>query len=245
VTAPGGTLHTIEILGPSSLEAWKESYDVLFTALIMLDVVRRPQLAAYRAKICALHAQYGPRCWALLYQADVRCRSEHMELVRFRLLSKHNAAMTAGNPTTFDTAHPWDATWGAAVMDADFWKEEFEVNALLILTGAARIADTLGADAPTEGASSSEMPKTPGKAQPKAQAAKGNATCRNYNFGTCHGNTCPGGHGKHICSICGSPKHPAVDCPRVNNKGAPKDDDGSKKGKNGNRNNWGKKDKRK
>jgi hypothetical protein len=247
VTAPGGTLHTVEILGPPTLEAWKESYDVLFTALIMLDVVRRPHLAAYRAKICALHAQYGPRCWALLYQADVRCRSEHMELIRFRLLSKHNAAMTAGTPSTYDTMHPWDATWGAAVVDTDFWKDEFETNAMLIRTGAARISDALGTDALTDphAACSSDMPMTTGKPQPKAEASKKNPICKNYNFGTCHGTTCPDGHGKHSCSICGSPKHPAVGCPRVNNKGAPRNDEGSKKGKNGNRNNWTKKNQRK
>ena len=52
VQGPGGTLRTVEILGPSTLTEWKESFDVLYTALIMVDAVRRPQLDAYRAKIC-------------------------------------------------------------------------------------------------------------------------------------------------------------------------------------------------
>ena len=244
VTAPGGTLHTVEILGPGTLEAWKESYDVLFTALIMLDVVRRSNLSAYRAKICALAAQYGPKCWALLYQADVRCRSEHMEITRFRLMQKHNAAMTAGTPTTFDTSHPWDSVWAAVVIDNDFWKDEFEVDAILIRTGAAVVTDALGADAPTEGASSWEA-KQQHKPQPKAAAAAAtkNTPCRNFNFGTCHGppgQPCPHGLGKHICSVCGSPKHSASGCPRIS-KG-----EGVKKGGKGEKGerNWGKYDKK-
>jgi hypothetical protein len=122
ITSPGGTLHSVEILGPPCLEEWKQSYDVLFTALIMLDCVRRPALAAYRAHICQLHAQYGPRCWALLYQADARCRSENMERLRSQLLTKHNAAVTTGLPSTFDTSHPWDSVWAAATTDKVFWR---------------------------------------------------------------------------------------------------------------------------
>jgi hypothetical protein len=54
-----GTWRNVEILGPGTFEAWLESYDCLTTALIMLDVVRRPRLASYRAHIIRLHIQYG------------------------------------------------------------------------------------------------------------------------------------------------------------------------------------------
>ena len=39
-----GSYKTVEVLGPASFEAWCESYEVLSTALLMLDVVRRPRL---------------------------------------------------------------------------------------------------------------------------------------------------------------------------------------------------------
>jgi hypothetical protein len=216
VTAPGGTMHTIEILGPPNLEAWKESYDCLYTALIMLDAVRRPSLDAYRAKICSLHALYGPRCWALLYQADARCRSEHMERLRYIALAKHNAAITAQMPSSFDTARPWDTVWQEAVKDTEFWDAEFKDYALLIRSGTTRVIDHLGEDA-SIAQSSSDLPMQPNRpSQPKAQpkaAAKG--VCKNFNQGKCHGTTCPRGHGKHVCTICGGTRHGAANCPQV------------------------------
>jgi hypothetical protein len=222
VTAPGGTMHTIEILGPPTLEAWKESYDCLYTALIMLDAVRRPALDAYRAKICSLHAQYGPRCWALLYQADARCRAEHMERLRFIALAAHNAAIAAQQPSTFDTSRPWDTVWHMAVKDTEFWETEFKDFALFIRTGTIRTLDVLGNDASIAQSSTDDhhagpaafqrpKPQQP-KAQPKANA-KG--VCKNFNQGKCHGASCPRGHGQHKCSICGAPKHGAVNCPQV------------------------------
>ena len=64
-----GSYRTVEILGPASFEAWCESYDVLCTAFIMLNVVRRPRLEAYRSHIQELSQLHGPQGWKLLYQA--------------------------------------------------------------------------------------------------------------------------------------------------------------------------------
>ena len=244
ITTAGGVLHNVEILGPATLEEWKECYDVLFTGLIMLDCVRRPALANYRAHIIKLHQQFGPRCWALLYQADSRCRAENMDRLRYQLLAKHNAALASGQPTSFDSTRPWDSVWQAAVEDKEFWNEEFERHAIMVVTNSIPLNATLGTDAtvlPSTSATpaaSSGQPKNPG-AQPKAKAeAKG--LCRNYNAGSCLGASCSKGYGKHACSICGSPKHGAFQCPRLN-KGQPAQEDGSSKGKkrqwgNGNRN---------
>jgi hypothetical protein len=220
VAAPGGAMHTVEILGPPDLATWKESYDCLFTALIMLDAVRRPQLAAYRAKICALHATYGPKCWALLYQADVRCRAERMDTLRYQLQAKHNAAIAQGIHSTFDTARPWDSVWAAATVDTEFWDTEFKNDALMIRTNTVQLKDVIGTDA-TVLPPSAPGPLVAGpyvqretrpKATPKAQ---GKGVCSGYNRGTCHGTSCSQNAGKHICSICSNPKHGATNCPRV------------------------------
>ena len=235
-------MRNVEIMGPPDLATWKESYDCLFTALIMLDALRRPALAAYRSHICTLHAQYGPKCWALLYQADARCRSEHMDRLRYTLLAKHNAALTAGTPTTFDTARPWDSVWAKAATDHEFWEQEFRMHALMIVTSTMRIVDALGNDAPIEnsGAASSAQQHLAQKptAQPKQAAArqpKNDAICRNFNAGSCTGTSCKAGHGKHICSICTSPKHGAYNCPKIA-KGAKTSDEGSRKeGRNWNK----------
>jgi hypothetical protein len=222
IQTAGGVFHNTEILGPATLELWKESYDCLFTALIMLDAVRRPQLAAYRSKICLLHAQYGPKCWALLYQADVRCRCELMDTLRYRLQAKHNADLAQGLPSTFDTTRVWDSVWGAAVLENTFWDEEFKHWALMIVTGTARCADVVEHDAAIAASASSaalvpgtveHRPKPAAKAT--AAAKKREGVCAQFNKGSCSGKTCPRGGGKHQCSICSQPSHGAHACSRV------------------------------
>ena len=107
-----GAFNQVELFGPPTLEAWLASYDVLATALLMLDAVSRPKLAAYRKKISTYHAQYGgPKIWHLLYQADVRCRQEHMEALNYRLAAAHTAAVSHFPPliSTYDVPRPWDS----------------------------------------------------------------------------------------------------------------------------------------
>jgi hypothetical protein len=243
ITVPGGTMKSVEILGPPDLATWKESYDCLFTALIMLDVVRRPALAAYRAHIISLHEQYGPKCWALLYQADARCRAEHMDRLRYLLLARHNAALMSGQLTDFDVQHPWDSVWAKAATDTEYWEQEFRRHALMIVTSSMRIVEALGTDAQVSncGATSSAQPfAAPNATRPTKPAAKGQpktGICRNFNAGSCPGNTCSKGHGQHICSICTSPNHGASKCPKIN-KGTPAQD--TREEKRG----WGKDKKR-
>jgi hypothetical protein len=261
IITAGGTLHNTEILGPATLELWKESYDCLFTALIMLDAVRRPQLAAYRAKICLLHAQYGPQCWALLYQADVRCRSELMDTLRYQLQAKHNATLAQGLPSAFDDTRPWDGVWAAAVLNTEFWDEEFKHWALMIATKSARTADVVENDAAIASASSHSTLVTGPAWEHKARATpkvagkpKKEGVCAPFNKGSCSGNTCSRGLGKHQCSICSQASHGAFACPRVGQdpKQAPGNDKarddqfGKKRGdgwKNRGKNDWNKKHK--
>jgi hypothetical protein len=182
-----------------------------------------PTVIAMKARYIQLHAQFGPRCWALLYQADARCRSENMERLRFQLLTKHNKAVKAGLPTTFDTTHPWDSVWAAAVKDRDFWEQEFSRHALMIATNTLAVEQTLGDDARVMGANSAPASSYTGqptkKPNPKAASAPQKAAvCRNFNVGSCLGLTCGSGYGKHICTLCGSPKHGAFECPRIRKK---------------------------
>ena len=69
---------------------------------------------------------HGPSGWALLYQADVRCRQEWMDSIRTRLLLAHTTAIALHQPTTFRADKPWDSVWEAAIQDDKFWKREFE-----------------------------------------------------------------------------------------------------------------------
>jgi hypothetical protein len=238
---PGGTLRMVEILGPATLVEWKQSYDVLYTALIMLDAVRRPQLDQYRARICLYHAQYGERTWALLYQADVRCRQELMGRTRHRLEAAHNTAITAGKLSDFDTARPWDSVWKAVLADTEFWEVEYKTSALLIKAETIRPADVIGGDADiaAESAAASSafnhVPRIPPGHAPRANPVKTGGPknqlpiqrshtsdnppkpiCRAYNLGTCRakGLKCPAGNGDrvHVCYYCMGGNHMGKDC---------------------------------
>ena len=196
--------------------------------MVMLDAVRSPSMSAYRNKICQLHAQFGPQCWALLYQTDVRCRSEFMDRIRYRLLARHNAAMqaTPARPSTFDTTRPWDSVWMEATADHDFWQEEFRHWATLIRTNTVPIKDTLGTDAtiaghfnPQQSLPQAPPANQPGRAQPKAKATANKGPCKAFNNGTCHGATCSNGYGRHACNKCGATDHGALQCGKEGNGG--------------------------
>eukprot|EP00971_Amphidinium_carterae_P052480 1033048-Amphidinium_carterae.1 len=61
------------------------------------------------------HELLGDKVWALQYQADTRCRQEHMEVIRKR----EKAAFDLGGCTSGWTPdRPWDITWKLAVEDA-------------------------------------------------------------------------------------------------------------------------------
>ena len=46
------------------------------TGLIQLDILSPSRIEAYADCIKAYDSRYGSVCWHLVYQADVRCRTE-------------------------------------------------------------------------------------------------------------------------------------------------------------------------
>jgi hypothetical protein len=238
---------------------------VLFTALVMIDAVRRPQLTAYRAKISLFLSQYGEKTLALLYQADVRCRQEFMPRLKLLLESEHNACIAAGRLSTYDTARPWDSVWKAAIsgnLASEFWDAEYKVSALLIGSQTSRLAQALGGDA--EVASSSHQPSRPATqptkptkpntppTRPNQPGPKGGLVaktetndnpprqiCRAYNAGNCKSmsNACLHGDRVHVCHFCLGTNHAGKDCHLLTGK------NGSAKAKAKARGNKGKKGK--
>ena len=77
-----GHLQEDELFGPPNLSGWKRIYAFLMSSLVILDAVSRRRLDDYRKHITQLHDLYGPDMWHVLYQAEVRCRAEHMEILR-------------------------------------------------------------------------------------------------------------------------------------------------------------------
>ena len=254
-----------EVLGPASFEAWCESYEVLSTALLMLDVVRRPRLIAYRNHIQEFAEMHGPQGWALLYQADVRCRQEWMESIRCRLQLAHTTALALGTTTSFRADKPWDSVWEAAVEDEKFWKREFERPAGKLSNFLAGVEG----DAPIHrGASSHSQPNLPNPPprqqqlppvqarQPQPQRASWRThndssppeeLCRGFQDGSCrigqgHHGQC--GRDKKLrqqCAICLGTRHGALQCPPGEKGGKHNQQGNQKRGQGGGKNQKGKK----
>jgi hypothetical protein len=74
VLGPDGTLIKQEMRGPPTIEHWVACFEVYRTAMIMLDAADPPSLKVYGDHIAGLAKQFGPDCWALIYQADSRFR---------------------------------------------------------------------------------------------------------------------------------------------------------------------------
>ena len=239
-----GQFCGVEILGPVSIEAWNECYDVLCTVLIMLNAVNRPVLARYREMVNSFHMQFGPKCWALLYQTEMRCRLELMEPIRHQLYLAHERALMAHQPSTYDVSRPWNSVWEHVVSSkqaTDYWHKVFETPAILISSGAISAWQPVAGDAPiAQGSgsqpSSSQQPARPPK-QPKGPKiikdtqTTGTQICEKFNQGKCKGQKCPHGR-RHVCSVCNKGSHTAAEC-RNNGKDNGKDNGWNKN--NGNR----------
>eukprot|EP00435_Cladocopium_sp_Y103_P055167 s446_g18.t1 len=142
-----GSLRTVELYGPPNFGAWLQSYNVLLTALVMVDAVDLGHLQTYRAHVERMAERYGPRVWSIVYQADVRCRLEQMERLKRKLVAENEAAVAAGGSTDYDEKRPWNAVWARATADESFWREEVNEPCMLILTKITTPGEVLDGDA--------------------------------------------------------------------------------------------------
>lgn len=145
-----GQLRQIEMLGPPTYEDWDKCYGILRTLLVMLRQVVLVRLDRYRTLIHDYAVRYGPKVWHIIYQADVRCRREHMERLRRIAVEESAATHAKGGWHPLDPTRPWDLVWLRAVDDVSFWRKELEEPAVLVLTHTASLSSMVHGDAPVE-----------------------------------------------------------------------------------------------
>ena len=142
-----GQLQTIELHGPPNISMWESCYNVLLNTLVMVDAVDLGALLSYKQRIIKLHDRYSPRIWPIIYQADNRCRLEHMERVRRNLQSAHEDAVARGSSTDYDDARPWNLVFRRVVADESFWRDQVVEPALLVLTRVTGLGEVIQGDA--------------------------------------------------------------------------------------------------
>ena len=131
-----GTWKRVELPGPPDFNSWWKAWLVLKTTLLLLQCVDSERLEHYGEFIRQLVEMYGPESWFLIYQADVRFRSEEMERIRrnAQILSETQSA-PENSRWGYDSERPWDWIWGAALGDTGrtFWDSEVHRPAVFFL----------------------------------------------------------------------------------------------------------------
>ncbi len=255
--APEGTWKRLELPGPPDFDSWGKSWLVLKCTFLLLGGFKPERLDLYGEHLRSFLTTYGPDCWFLIYQADVRMRSEHFERIRRRLQINFDTGLVEFG---FDPTVPWDAVFAAAVKDKEFWDSEIREKALLYLAkvntyrettqdGTSQIFGGLprGPAAslfpnkgqgqkrkfprqePSYGGGKRGGPQGQGKGGPQGQGGNKHETCNNWNAGRCQ-EPCPTNRA-HACARCGG-NHKKDQC--SSSPSGPSKPQGKNKGKNPN-----------
>lgn len=222
LNASTGEWSKKEAPGPPDVIAWEKAFRTYRVAMLLLQAIDSERIDAYIDHIKELHNRFGSECWGLIYRADVRMRSEHMERVKRDL----DASPQYG----YSSAAPWSAVFFAATKETEFWSKEVIIPGTLLLARGSP-----GHRSMREPASESSDGPTPGakkKSRGKKRKFRGDESifdstekiythnrknveiCKKYNAGKCGDGRpqgkCPNKR-SHQCNKCMGP-HPATKC---------------------------------
>ena len=164
------TFKQIEILGPPTIDDWLSSWQVFKTALVMLDVVDFGVLEDYEHNMKELHKIYGSATWLLLYQTDVRARSEHLSRIHLDQLTGHMQAQASNSASFYNPSRPWNSVYKALLRDEQFWQHEYARHALMIASRIRSPTEHVDGDAPVGGGASSGSLHAPAPTRKRPQA---------------------------------------------------------------------------
>ena len=102
------------------------------------------------------HSTLYDDAWFVLYNADVRMRSEQFERLRWKSERDHATAGTAGGASDYDPAKPWGTVFAMAVANEEWWNENLQRLAMLYLT-RIKSAPTAVEDGTAQPASSGSL----------------------------------------------------------------------------------------
>ena len=162
---PDGTQKRQIFLGPQCVQQWLMCWMVFECGMIMFGLADYDVLEAYRTFIIDLANQWGPKYWAIIYQADARMRRTGLESLRriaVQLLEDAVKAEQNGqrlyvprgalNPYDFNPKKPWNHCYRMAIHEhsahaRQFRKRQVERPCTMIMTRSDDINTYLDADA--------------------------------------------------------------------------------------------------
>ena len=127
-----GVLQTVQLYGPPTVCEWQTCCWAIFkTGSIVLQELSPSTLDLWEKVVTNHASRYGPETWALIYQAEVTARLEHMCRRRDGAAARVQAT-AAGGDLPFLPDSPWEWVFRETAHDTRFWRAELEEPALLI-----------------------------------------------------------------------------------------------------------------
>ena len=207
---PNGAWQRNILPGPSTFDLWWASYRVLRCALLLLEAVPPEVLDAYGEFIREQNQAYGNDAWFLVYQADVRMRSEQFDRLRRRAERQHQLEQADSFQSHFDPAKPWATVFHLALADKMWWDEHLHRPVVMFLAkirSRAQVCD----DGTTQPALAS-IDGPPGRSGGRNNN-NNNSTRRNNRSRTPRRQQQPGGGSSTITTARGKPFCTAYNSP--------------------------------
>jgi len=161
-----GSWKTTEQPGPPDFQSWWKSWNVFKTTMLLLGAAKPAQLDSYAEHIRKQIEDYGQTCWSIVYQADVRMRSEEFDRIRRRLSIAYFKLDQSGRAlSVFQPIDPWNTIFQEAHPDSShssdrFWQVEIKDKCNAFLTHVRSWAQVM--DDGTHGTSSGNTGTFPG-----------------------------------------------------------------------------------
>ena len=239
-----GNWQRRELPGPPNFGVWWASYRVLRTGFLLLEASPPEPLDNYGEKIREFHGTYGAECWFIIYDADIKMRSEHFP--RLRRHAENGEGLPRG--MVFDMQKPWASVWQMVVDDDNWWNVHFHRPAFLYFSRCRSAAEVIN-DGTVQASFSHQAEqqtrmrsRSPRRRQTRAPTSRTNASqgskpgasaydgsmqgpivgkggvelCKFYNTRWCMRQSCKF---LHACSKCGAEGHPAYECRSGNSAG--------------------------
>ena len=156
-----GKLVPLVLYGPENISVWLKCFRIWRNATLMLEFVPQETLNHYPERVHEMADKYPDYLWPLLYQADVRARSEHLLKLARRCREAKKKADNDNVSHPYDPAKPWSYPFQLLAMgEKDFWDREFKEPARDIMNKLAKLDEAVEGDAmvSTTSASSTSRP---------------------------------------------------------------------------------------
>ena len=144
-----GRLVPLVLYGPPDAKTWLKRYKSWRNSTIMLEHISPEMLDRYPDRVMHFADTYPDYLWPLLYQADVRARSDHLNRLARKAREEKRAAEEEGSRHPYNREKPWEYPWRQLVLhSSDFWEREFKEPAHAVRMKWKELHEELDGDAP-------------------------------------------------------------------------------------------------